>query len=139
MTARELLQHQLDESGHQITQSFAGIDDSTADRRLCPSAMSLREMATHLCEVYRAVTVENQGEKYAWGTYRLDDASWSHLMDSMAQERAQAIATLSDDEASMKRLTDFIVLHDAYHVGQISQNRIHAEDDWNPYGIYRKF
>ena len=100
--------------------------------------MTARETLEHLCEVYQATVTESKGEKHPWGTYSIEDKSWSNLSSTMDRMRAQAVSdvTASEDDAALKSAVQFIVLHDAYHVGQLSLIRLEAEPSWDPYSIY---
>lgn len=139
MTARELLTRQLEDSGYQLDQVLAGMTDADLDHRMTPPAMTPREQVAHLCEVYLAVLSELAGEKHAWGTFVLDDPTWSHLKGTFDDLRARAVAGVlgRDDERALHLACDFILGHDYYHVGQLAASRLVTQPEWDSYAIYR--
>ncbi len=138
MTARELLQGQLEETGYQLEACFAGLDGASWDAKDPDTAMSPRETALHLAEAYRAYTTHMDGGKHEWGSYRLEDSSLEGVLANWRKEREEATARAlaSDTDESYRLAQDYILLHDAYHVGQLATLRIRL-GGWDPYSIYR--
>jgi uncharacterized damage-inducible protein DinB len=139
MTASELLLHQLDDTGHQLQGVFNGIDESTADAKLVDGAMTPRETAAHLIECCYAFLTEADGGSFDWGSFQIEDQSWSHLMDTFAAKRKEVVDRVANgDDRTLKLASAYVVLHETYHVGQMAQMRISKTADWDPYSIYKK-
>jgi uncharacterized damage-inducible protein DinB len=138
MTAADLIKYELDSVGYQLTQVFAGIPEAAHNARACGTGMTSREMLEHLCEVYQAMLTESGGGKHEWGSYSIEDKSWPSLMATMERLRGEAVAAAlaSSDETRLKSAAQYLVLHDAYHVGQMSLVRMESDPSWNPYCIY---
>ncbi|MFY9233852.1 MAG: hypothetical protein WAO58_05250 [Fimbriimonadaceae bacterium] len=139
MTASELIRHQVDELGYQLSKVFEGIPASGQDFKAIPSAMSPREILAHLCEAYMAFDAHGRGEEFQWGSFK-PDPSWEGLYAQFvaARNTATARAVSSEDEKALKSAHDYLVGHDAYHVGQMASCRIAMDPEWNAYGIYRE-
>lgn len=140
MTASELIRHQIDDVGFQLSKVFEGIPASGQDSKAIPSVMSPREMLAHLTEAYLAFDAHGRGEEFQWGSFKPADPSWEGLYAEFeaARNTAAARATSSDDEKTLKSAHDYLVGHDAYHVGQMVSCRIAMDPEWNFYGIYRQ-
>lgn len=138
MNASELLDHALKSSGFQVTRVFEGIPESLQDAKLGPEAMSPRETLIHLTECYHAVQAALEDKPYEWGSYAPPSQEWAALVATFVSCREQAAAaTLASGNPSAPKVAmDYMVQHDAYHVGQIAQLRIHQEPGWNAYSIY---
>ncbi|MDR3692396.1 MAG: DinB family protein [Fimbriimonas sp.] len=138
MTARALLDKQIDDVTYQLTMVLEGVDEAHLDHKVVPTAMSIREQVEHLCEVYTALEEMSRGVSHEWGTYKVEDTSWPSLTALFKDLRAKAIVIVqtSDDEKTIMEGSGFIVNHDAYHVGQIALIRIAVDPSWNPYSIY---
>jgi hypothetical protein len=138
MTAQELIAHQITDCGYQLERVFNGIDESTADLKVGPEAMSPRETAAHLIECCQAFLVEADGASYDWGSMQMEDTSWARLMDVLVDKRQEAAVKVANgDDRVLKLASSFLVIHDAYHIGQMAQLRIHHTEGWDPYSIYR--
>lgn len=137
MTAPELMQHQIDNLGFQLEQCFAGWNPNHLDDTLTEGGMSARTTLAHLAECCVAASTEAAGGKHEWGSYTLPDPTWDAAQAEWRSQRAAAAALLcKDDEACLKHAHDFLVSHDAYHVGQLCQLRLKVEPEWNAYAIY---
>jgi uncharacterized damage-inducible protein DinB len=138
MTAAELLSHQLDDLGKQLTAVLAGLSPDQQDHKLHENGFSPRETLEHLAECYQAFSTSITGGKHQWGSFSTEDKSWANLERVWADLRAKAldmIGGLTDPE-HLKAASEFLVLHDAYHVGQLAAGRLQAEPGWDPYSIY---
>lgn len=137
MTCQELLRKQVDIAGFQLQKSFEGLTGDGWHHRSAPEAMSPYEMAVHLSECYTAALREFYGETHEWGSFVVEIPEPDPVLAKMFELRGQAAETLllADDDEAMKHASDFLVLHDAYHVGQLATVRIQL-GDWNPYAIY---
>lgn len=137
MTARELLDDALKDAGFQITKIFEKLPEEAWDQKAAPEGMTVREIATHLCECYYAFSEMAKGRKYEWGTYSITAMEPAHLLELMFGLRtAAANLALAGDAKIMKESLGYLCLHDAYHVGQIALVRIRLEPKWDPYSIY---
>lgn len=116
-----------------------GWNPSAFDEKLTPETMSLRIALIHLAEVYVAVQKQCRGEEHEWGSYAPSSSAEGHLIQAFHEERrraVEAILGLDDEEKAAHLALDFIILHDAYHVGQLCSLRLKIEPEWNMYVIY---
>jgi len=138
MDAKELLAYSIDNVGFQLEKVFVGLPASVQSSRACPSGMCPPEMIEHLCEAYQAVLINASGGTYEWGTFVIIDKSWDNLVATFKLMRQQARnAVIGGDEKLLKAGVDYIVLHDAYHVGQMASILIDSDLGWDPYSIYQ--
>jgi hypothetical protein len=137
MTARELVEKQVRDSGEQLGRATSGLDPANADFSVSPQARSLRELIVHLSETAVAVETIAGGGKFEWGSYKPQATDWEGLIAEWQGLRSKAIEALArwDDEA-ITIAADYIVAHDYYHVGQIVATRLAVEPEWNSYVIY---
>ncbi len=138
MNAPELLKAALTSTGFQYEHVLNGMPETAWDAHACQGGMSVREIVEHLCEVYTAFQRIARGEDYKWGSYKVDDHSSSHLLELRKKLRDEAVdfATSSSEDQVLQGAMDYLVLHDAYHVGQLALIRMNADPAWNPYSIY---
>lgn len=137
MDANQLIRWQLDEAGHQVTQVFAGIQPGHWDAKPTEDGMSLRESLVHLADCYVAALAKSKGEEPKWGSTVLSDEADAAVAELHAHRTAAVEAFLSPGgEESLRHATEYIVLHDAYHVGQVALVRMRL-GGWEPYSIYR--
>lgn len=131
---------QLEHVGKQLMTAFEGLSPSGWDHRPSPGAMSPRETAEHLCECYTAFAASAAGGKHEWGSFQIDDKSEANLIATMRTLRNDAAATAlrSDDETIYREATEYILTHDAYHVGQLCASRLDSDPNWNAYAIYEE-
>jgi hypothetical protein len=138
MTTLDLLQKQIDGVGLQISAVFNGLDDSQADIKAAPHMMSPRETSIHLAECYEASEKAARGEEHSWGTYQPAGTGLTELVAEMKSKREAAVQAISgaEPDKAVHAATDYIILHDAYHVGQMCANRLAVDPEWNAYSIY---
>lgn len=136
MTTLEFARTQVDGAKYQLDQTFAGLEEKDLDFKAHPSMMSACEHLEHLCEAYTACVKQANGEEHEWGSFVVDDRSLSNLLTVMAGLRQEAVDALFAKEA-YDAISDFLVLHDAYHVGQLCATRQALDPEWNSYVIYR--
>jgi hypothetical protein len=137
MTAKELLAFEIENVGGQLRGALAGLPEALQDTKLCEGGMTPREAVEHLAEAYVATVANAKGEKYEWGSFTIEDKSWDNLISVFWSARQKATeAVLVDEETALKSGYDYIVAHDAYHVGQIAALRIGNEPGWDSYAIY---
>lgn len=138
MTANELLKKQIEDVSYQLSKVLEGVDESALDFKIGPTAMTIREIVEHLCEVYTAVETESKGASHEWGSFSIEDKSWSNLTVHFQALRAKAleIVEAAEDEKAILNASAFVVAHDYYHVGQIATLRLATDPAWDPYSIY---
>ena len=138
MDISELLKYQLDNITLQVTKVFEGIGDSAKDARSAAGAMSPRETLAHLAECYHASLLAFEGKEHEWGTYQIETADWDALSLKVFELRSRVVGHIlaNPNEKTAKAATDYVILHDAYHVGQMATLRIETDTEWNPYCLY---
>lgn len=139
MTVKELLGKQMEASGFQLSKCIEGWPADCFDEKLTPDTMSLRITLIHLTEVYIAVQKQCRGEDHEWGSYSPSSSAEELVMENMHEERKKAVDAilgLDDEEKAAHIALDYIILHDAYHVGQLCSLRLRIEPEWNMYVIY---
>ena len=139
MDGKSLLDSSISGAGTQLTRTLAGLTDEALDFRAHPSAMSLREQLVHLSECYLAMEAEVKGQEYDWGSYKSDLTTVNELVaDLFARRRVATDIALSNEEpAAMLTAVSFLVLHDAYHVGQLCLLRQAFDPEWSSFAIYQ--
>ena len=137
MTARELLLRQLADAENQVAQAIAGLDAEHAEARATEGGMTVREAVQHLAEAAVATLAAYEGRAHDFGTYAPDDRSWPGVKNAWRALRAEAVAKLPDDDASLWSAFAFLVGHDYYHVGQIAAARLAVHPEWDAFVIYR--
>lgn len=116
-----------------------GLSESAWDARVSPSSMSPREQIGHLSECYHAAMEMMAGREYAWGSWTTSESTSTGLMAQWQQMRDHAVGEALREDATPKArqsAIDYIVLHDAYHVGQLVLIRIETDPGFDPYSIY---
>lgn len=138
MTGKELLQYQLNTVGHQINKCIEGLDESQVDAKANEQSMSAKETLIHLTECYLASQAALRGEDYAWGSYQAPDSSWAAVLGAFQSTRGNTVHQVieSTSDKALRIGTDYMALHDAYHVGQMVTLRLTLTPDWNSYSIY---
>lgn len=139
MTTKELLSKQMDSSGFQLSKCIEGWNPAAFDDKLTPNSMSLRVTLVHLAEVYQAVQKQARGDEHEWGSYTPISDGAEALQADLWRERklaVDAVLAVGDDDKAAHMALDYIILHDAYHVGQLCSLRLSIEPDWNMYVIY---
>lgn len=138
MDANDIVVYQLKASARQVDKVFEGLPQESWGARLWESAMTPGETVAHLTECYIAAQKATVGEKHEWGSYIAPDDDPDSLVETMRHERQKAWRSIlkAGNEEAFQHATEYIVLHDAYHVGQIAALRVSTEKDWDPYSIY---
>jgi hypothetical protein len=138
METLELARKAMELPAHQLDKVLEDFPKEHYDTKLCPEAMSPREMLEHLCECYVNAIPYADGIEPDWGAYKIVDKSWDHLLLLLNEKREAAIhkALTLEGEKLVSIALGFLSVHDAYHVGQLAQLRIHVQPDWNAYSIY---
>jgi hypothetical protein len=114
------------------------MDEAALGTKPTERGMSPMEALAHLAEVYQFVITVSQGGEHEWGTYTPPDTSLEGMLQSMQALRAKAVSLcLSREDFNLQRMaTDYILLHDSYHVGQLSLVRMATDPTWDTYAIY---
>lgn len=138
MDVMDVLRKQMETTGFQLTKVFEGLDESTADHKANEHMMSGRETLAHLIEVCHAAQKHMRGEEHAWGSFQPADTSYDALSAEFAGERAKTVEAILSGapEAAFHVASDYMVIHEAYHVGQMASNRLSQNNGWNPYSLY---
>lgn len=137
MTTNEFVVRQMRDTGNQVRKSLFDLPDEHWSTKVNDQAMSPAEMLAHLTECLLAFQASADGRQHEWGSYVPADNSPAGLKDAWETERGKVMAiaeTLPEDE--LGHASDYVVLHDAYHVGQLCNLRLTLNPDWNPYAIY---
>ncbi|HRI43202.1 MAG TPA: DinB family protein [Fimbriimonadaceae bacterium] len=135
--ANELLRFALDESRFQLEKVLEGLSDDAWTAKPTPS-FSPAQTVEHLCEVYTAYKKHVQGEPHEWGSYNSGETTREGVTALMWRLRGEACeAALAGNEEAGRSAIDYIVMHDAYHVGQLVTVRLALDPEWNAYSIYR--
>lgn len=138
MTARELIEKQLDESGYQFNACLQGLTEEAFGAKPIAVMMSLKEIVEHCMEACQAVITGVEGGKHSWGTFQAPALPPSQMVEHFNTLRGQAIeAGLSKFDEDAHWLNDYLVLHEVYHVGQMVAIRLALDENWNSYSIYR--
>jgi hypothetical protein len=138
MTLHDAMKYQLDAAANQVDKVLEGLEPDQWDAKVREDLMSPREAVSHLTECYIAAQKHAAGEQHEWGAYVPSSEDPEDLLREMREHRVAAKESLlakADDDA-LKAATDYIVLHDAYHVGQLAALRLAITPDWDPYAIY---
>lgn len=138
MTASELLAWQIDDVGNQILKTLENLPAEHRDARVVPGAMSPNDVIEHLCECYEAAAAVAEGRKHPWGSFAFVEETWDERLARWRElrSRAKALVTGGDDPKPLTEGYEYIVGHDAYHVGQLCQLRLHLDPKWDSMSIY---
>ncbi len=121
----------------QLEIVMAGMAEETLDHKLHSDGLSPRELYAHLGECLAALRCELQGTKHEWGSYSMKATSVagqkSEYHDLRRSVLGEAFADGSD--RAIELVSGYVVLHDAYHVGQAAAIRAGAEG-WDTGLIY---
>ena len=138
MTTQEFLQVQLKDVGNQVQAVFRDLPADKWDEQATPQSMSARDTLHHLAECCQAFLTSAEGGEHNWGAWSVEDTSSSNLMSVYTDLRDKCIATVgsTNDPVVLKHASDFLALHEAYHVGQMVTLRLIINSDFDPYSIY---
>lgn len=139
MTTSEFLRFQLDELGFQLDKVFEGVPEDRRNFRVADHAMSPEETLLHLCEVYFAFECSLDGKQHAWGSFKPADPAWEGLWAEFESSRNRVVHRACDDPSddTLRHAHDYLIAHDAYHIGQMASCRLGMDPNWNPYCLYR--
>lgn len=137
MTARELLLRQLADAQNQVLQAISGLDAEHAEARATENGKTIREGVQHLAEAAVATLASFQGKEHEWGTYSPEDRSWEGVKQEWLAHRKAAVEAMPEGDEALLNVSNFLVGHDYYHVGQIVAARLAVHPEWDMYAIYR--
>ncbi|MCH7903958.1 MAG: DinB family protein [Armatimonadetes bacterium] len=138
MDVREVLKYQMETCAKQVDAAFDSLPDGLWDRKTSEGCMTPGETIHHLAEAYAAARKHMSGEDHEWGSYKLEGSDPSELLQAMRTERQLAVEAIlsGDPEKAPEAATQYLMLHDAYHVGQMCALRVREEPTWDAYSIY---
>jgi len=138
MNTHEFTETAMASAGRQLEQVLAGLKEEHSDVKVASVASSARETLEHLVDCYVNTPAAVEGKEPQWGSYTIEDKSLANLLKLCAELRAKAvqkILTAPEDKVGELAL-NYIILHDAYHVGQLALLRMQTDASWDPYSIY---
>lgn len=137
MSVQDFLKTQLDDSGKQINAVFENFPADKWQEKVTAESMSAAETANHLADCYNAFLTSAAGGKHEWGSTKIEDQSPEGLIQAMSDLRAKCAeqAINSDDPKVHHMASEYVCLHDTYHVGQMVTLRMKL-GDFDPYRIY---
>ncbi|MFM9873359.1 MAG: DinB family protein [Fimbriimonadaceae bacterium] len=138
MSTQDFIKTQLEDSGKQLTAVFTGIPVDKWDEKVTEHAFSAKETANHLADCYNAFLTAADGGEHEWGSTIIEDQSPDGLTKAMFDLRTKCAdqAGSTDDPKIHHLASEYICLHDAYHVGQMVTLRMKL-GDFDPYSIYK--
>ena len=138
MGTTETLINQLEKNLQMVTCLLHGLNESSIDFKPTPRAMSIRDHVAHLTECHFACEEYLRGEDHEWGSYVPPNPEFKAIVSRYFETRTHAIELLinSESEKALEMLSDFIVLHEPYHIGQMSLNRQGNETEWDSFSLY---
>lgn len=138
MNSVQMVLKAIENSGRQIEKAYEGLSEAEYDKKLCDSAMTPREILEHFCECYHNAVPYADGIEPKWGAFSIEDKSAANLWKVFAETRQRAVqkAQTLEGEKLFEIGMGFLAMHDAYHVGQLCQLRVHLDPSWNAYSIY---
>lgn len=137
MDSKELLKYQMETSAKQVDKVLEGLADDKWSVKV-GGGMSASETAVHLTECYVAAQTHVAGGEHKWGSYKAAGETPSELGATMRSERTKAWEAIlgSDADDLGETATQYLLLHDAYHVGQLATMRMGVDPEWDAYSIY---
>ncbi len=137
METKDLLKYQMEAAGKQVDTVLDGLADDKW-RTNASGGMSPSETVVHLTECYVATQTHVAGGTHEWGSYKASEETPSDLVSKMRSERSKAWSAVlgSDAEDAGETATQYLILHDAYHVGQLATLRMGVDPEWDAYSIY---
>ncbi len=139
MSAPEFLMSGLNSAAKQINAVFSNIATDHWDHRATSEAMTPLESIRHLAHCYTAFMSEARGQAWDWrAPFDLGVTEPGDMLAKANEIRAQAVDLVksSTDESIYEKAIDYILLHDAYHVGQMALFRMQTDPTWDPSSIY---
>lgn len=122
----------------QIRAVAGGFPEAEAEKRLPGMSMSPLETLEHLCDCCCAYLTEDKSQ-YAWGSYRLSERNMGSALAELESQRARARQEMeaTNREEQLAHSFDYLMAHDAYHVGQLAACRMACDPTWDSMSLYR--
>ena len=138
MDAIHLMNQQLSIIEKQLVKVTAGVAEEWLDAKPISNMFTVRESLKHLADVYGVSLVVADGGTPEFGKFEFSGADWESQVNETFTLRTAAVQKFLSDptESSLEKLTDYVLLHDAYHVGQLVAIRGALDPSWNSYSIY---
>jgi uncharacterized damage-inducible protein DinB len=129
----------LKESGKQLGRSLEGVPEDAWNKKPLATTMSLREQVVHLCHAYTAVMEHLKNGSFDWSApFTIPNINDEGLPGYLEIERQRAVDGLTQSaEPQDEMALDYIVIHDAYHVGQIAVLRHAIDPEFDSYSLYK--
>jgi hypothetical protein len=77
MTAKELLQFEMEQVRKQIDVCLEGLSEAGYATKCSPTGMTPAEVVEHLCDAYEAYLMHCRGEKYDFGSFVIEPKTLS--------------------------------------------------------------
>jgi uncharacterized damage-inducible protein DinB len=133
----QLVLSQLHQNEKMLGRVFDGLEDEELDFRPVPTAFSFREHVTHLCAACEALIALREGRHFDWDTFEAKGTTLQEMLSQFRSLRLKAIPLVEDiTPEAAELLTDYLVLHEAYHVGQLSLTRHCLHPEWDSLSLY---
>lgn len=139
MSAPGFLINGLNAAAKQIHAVFDSIATDHWDRRATSEAMTPLESIRHLAHCYTAFMSEARGQSWDWrAPFDLGVTEPEDILAKANELRAQAVDMVksSTDETIYEKAINYILLHDAYHVGQMALFRMQTDPTLDPHSLY---
>lgn len=138
MTAKQTLLSQFDTMTKQLNAVIAGFPEQAANKTLEGISMTPVQMVEHLCDCIQAYKAPDKSA-YAWGSFKLADPSVTGALTTLNAERAtvRTFIESATDEKTLAHAFDYLMAHDAYHVGQLAACRMASDPDWDNMSLYQ--
>lgn len=137
MERREIILSQFETVGRQLAAVLEGFPGPGLHSKLSEPMMTPMEMVEHLCDCYSAYTSPDPG-KYGWGSYKLSASDLQGALSELAGMRSKAkdLILTAEDPDTVMHAFDYVIAHDAYHVGQLAACRMACDPSWDPFSLY---
>lgn len=135
MTAVELIQQQLATNERMLAVVLADLPDEALGWRLSETRLSIRETMVHLAETVLATRAHREGHSYRWGTHESSATTAEELLAEWKAGRDPMLTELTAGE-DLETISNYFVLHEAYHIGQLAATREEAQAGWSSFALY---
>ncbi|MBS1710063.1 MAG: hypothetical protein JSS65_15235 [Armatimonadetes bacterium] len=137
MTTVDLCRSQCETTAKQLERVLDGMPASSVSFKLYDDFCSAQEVVAHLAECTVALFKSLKGESHGWGSHHMVAETAEGQMAEYRASRAAALEAAFADgsDSALQHVFSYIVLHDAYHVGQLCAVRAKLEG-WNTESIY---
>ncbi|MFN8140693.1 MAG: hypothetical protein U0R49_12935 [Fimbriimonadales bacterium] len=137
MTAKQTLLSQFDTMTKQLNAVIAGFPEAEARKTREGMSMSPLQMVEHLCDCIQAYKAPDR-RTYFWGSYKLADDTVTGALTALNTERTAVRAFIegTSDEKLLEESFDYLMSHDAYHVGQLAACRMASDPAWDSMSLY---